>query len=132
MSIVYIIQPGYTNLHLYSLIVLYKNAIKERYLQLLSSTKYYPNANNSNQKLFLNKFQANLSSIFKYLFINVYFVKCDDLVISVENPKKWVSLFTGHPVSRWGLGCRAEKSAEAFEEQKFMGYVFLRYLVIYG
>ena len=57
------------------------------------------NANNSHQKLFLNKFQANLSSIFKYLFIDVYFVKCDDLVIWVENPKKWVYLFTGHPVS---------------------------------
>ena len=27
---------------------------------------------------------------------------------------------------------RAEKSAEAFQEHKFMGYVFLRYLVNYG
>ena len=52
--------------------------------------------------LFLNKFQADLSSIFEYLFINVYFVKCDDLVIWVENPKKWVYLFTGHPVDSGG------------------------------
>ena len=98
MSNVYIIQTGHTNLHFYAFIVLYKNAIQERYLQLPSSTKYYPNANNSHQKLFLNKFQANLSSIFKYLFINVYFVECGDLVIWVENPKKWVYLYTGHPV----------------------------------
>ena len=99
LSIVYIIQTGHTSLHFYSFIVLYENAIQERYLQLRSSTKYYPNANNSHQKLLLNKFYANFSSILKYLFINSYFVESVNLVIWVENPKKWVYLFTDHPVT---------------------------------
>ena len=55
LSIVSIIQTGHINLHFYSSLALYKNAIQERYLQLRSSTKYYPNANNTTQKLLLNK-----------------------------------------------------------------------------
>ena len=55
LRIVYIIQTGNINLHFYSFMALYKTAIQERYLQLRSSTKYYPNANNTTQKLLLNK-----------------------------------------------------------------------------
>ena len=98
LRIVSIIQTGHINLHFYSFMALYKNAIQERYLQLRSSTKYYPNANNTTQKLLLYKSSANSSSIHKYLFINVYFFKFDDHVIWVENPQKGVYLFTGHPV----------------------------------
>ena len=55
LRIVSIIQTGHINLHFNSFMALYKNAIQERYLQLCSSTKYYPNANNTTQKLLLNK-----------------------------------------------------------------------------
>ena len=54
LRIVSIIQTGHINLHFYSFMALYKNAIQERYLQLRSSKKYYPNANNTTQKLLLN------------------------------------------------------------------------------
>ena len=47
LRIICIIQTGYVNLHFYFLVILYKNLIQERYLQLRSSTKYYPNANNT-------------------------------------------------------------------------------------
>ena len=85
LRIVSIIQTGHINLHFYSFMALYKNAIQERYLQLRSSTKYYPNANNITQKLLLNKSSANLRSTHKYLFINENFFECDDHVIWVEN-----------------------------------------------
>ena len=52
--------------------VLYKKGIQERYLQLGSYTKYYPNANNSNQKLFLNKCQANSSVVYLFTGHPVY------------------------------------------------------------
>ena len=55
LRIVSIIQTGHINLHFYSSMALYKNEIQERYLQLRSSTKYYPNANKLPQNLLSNK-----------------------------------------------------------------------------
>ena len=91
-------QTGHANLHFYSFMTLYKNLIQERYLQLCSSTKYYPNANNVPQKLLSNKSLASSSSIPKPVFIDINFFECDDHVIWAENTEKGVYLFTGHPV----------------------------------
>ena len=98
LRIVSIIQTGHNNLHFYSFMALYKNVILGRYLQLCSSSKYYPNVNNTPQKLLLNKSYADSSSIHRYLFKNVNIFYCNDHLIWVENPRKGVYLFTGHPV----------------------------------
>ena len=76
----------------------YNFAIQERYLQLRSITKYYPNVDKASKKLLSNKSKANSSSIYKYLFKNINFFDHNDHVIWVENPEKGVYLFMGHPV----------------------------------
>ena len=55
LRIVCIIQTEHANIHFYSFMALYKYAIQERNLQLCSSTKYCPNANDAAQNLNSNK-----------------------------------------------------------------------------
>ena len=97
MSILHIIQTGYTNLHFFSI---YKAAIQDRNLKLRSSTTYCPNANNPLKKWHLRKKHLRFCSIHKPAFLDINFLRYFYHVIWVENHQNKVYLFVGQPVDK--------------------------------